>query len=174
MNKTRTTIAALSASAVLLVTLVLHEGYRDDAYIPVPGDVPTIGFGTTEGVKLGDTTTPPKALARALKDVQKFEGAIKQCVKVPLHQYEYDAYVSLSYNIGSGAFCGSTLVRKLNAGDYAGACAHIDDFICGPATTTTAAKLGERCYSKKRPTRVIKGLVNRRAAERAMCEGQGQ
>jgi lysozyme len=84
--------------------------------------VPTIGFGTTSGVKLGDTTTPPKALARALTDVQQFEGALKQCVTVPLAQHEYDALVSFSYNVGSRAFCQSTLVRKLNAEDYAGAC----------------------------------------------------
>lgn len=121
----RTTIAALSLSAAALVGIVTHEGYSDKAYTPVPGDVQTIGFGTTEGVKPGDTITPTKALARALTDIGKFEGAIKKCVKVPLHQHEYDAYLSIAYNIGSGAFCGSTLVRKLNAGDYAGACTEI-------------------------------------------------
>ena len=74
---------------------------------------------------MGDTTTPPKALARALTDVQQFEGALKQCVTVPLAQHEYDALVSFSYNVGSRAFCQSTLVRKLNAEDYAGACAEL-------------------------------------------------
>lgn len=121
----RVKLAGLSLSAVALVGIALHEGYSDRAYIPVPGDVPTIGFGTTEGVKPGDTITPPKALVRALQDAQKFEGALKRCVKVPLHQHEYDAYISLSYNIGPTAFCGSTLVRKLNAEDYAGACREI-------------------------------------------------
>ncbi len=150
--RTRQIAAALTLSASALVGLALHEGYRDTAYIPVPGDVPTIGFGTTESVKMGDRITPPKALARALTDVQKFEGALKQCVRVPLHQYEYDAFVSLAYNIGSGAFCGSTLVRKLNAGDYAGACAEIDRW-------TYAG--GKR----------LPGLVKRRAEERARCEG---
>jgi lysozyme len=76
-------------------------------------------------VKLGDATTPPKALARALTDVQQFEGALKTCVTVPLAQHEYDALVSFSYNVGSRAFCQSTLVRKLNAEDYAGACAEL-------------------------------------------------
>ena len=91
----------------------------------MPGDKWTFGFGTTDGVKPGDRTTPVKALARALQDVQEFEGALKECVTVPLHQHEYDAFISLSYNIGSSAFCKSTLVRKLNAEDYAGACAQI-------------------------------------------------
>lgn len=121
----RVGIAALSLSASALVGIALHEGYRGEAYVPVPGDVPTIGFGTTDGVKIGDKTTPEKALVRALADAQKFEGALKKCVTVPLHQHEYDAYISLSYNIGSGAFCKSTLVKKLNSGDYAGACQEI-------------------------------------------------
>jgi lysozyme len=123
--RTRNALAGLSLSAAALVSLVVSESYTDRAVIPVPGDVPTIGFGTTSGVKLGDTIKPPQALARALTDIQKFEGALKQCVKVPLSQNEYDAYLQLSYNIGSNAFCTSTLVRKLNAGDYAGACSAI-------------------------------------------------
>jgi len=118
-------VATISLSATALVALLLHEGYRENAYTPVAGDVPTIGFGTTAGVKLGDRTTPEKALNVALKDVQKFEGALKECVTVALAQHEYDAYISLSYNIGSNAFCKSTLVRKLNAGDYEGACYQI-------------------------------------------------
>ncbi|ACO74987.1 Lysozyme [Laribacter hongkongensis HLHK9] len=102
---------------------------------------------------MGDRITSPKALARALTDVQKFEGALKQCVRVPLHQHEYDAFVSLAYNIGSGAFCSSTLVQKLNAGDYAGACAEIDRW-------TYAGGIR------------LPGLVKRRAEERARCEGR--
>lgn len=125
MQQPRTWIASLALSAAALVGIALHEGYSDRAIVPVPGDVPTLGFGTTEGVKLGDSITPPQALARALQDVQRYEGAIKQCVKVPLHQHEYDAFVSLAYNIGPGAFCSSTLVRKLNALDYAGACREV-------------------------------------------------
>jgi lysozyme len=121
----RIVIAALTLSAAAFGGLVLHESYSDKAIIPVRGDVPTIGFGTTEGVKMGDTITPPKAVVRALADVAKFEGAVKQCVTVPLAQYEYDAYISLAYNIGPTAFCGSTLVKKLNAQDYAGACREI-------------------------------------------------
>ena len=123
--KPRVVLAGLSLSAVALVALVSHEGYTDRPVQPLPGDKLTIGFGTTDGVKATDRTTPTKALVRALQDVQKFEGALKQCVTVPLHQHEYDAYISLSYNIGATAFCGSTLVRKLNAGDYPGACAEI-------------------------------------------------
>lgn len=121
----RKTVASLVLSAAALVGIVAHEGYSDKPYFPVPGDVLTIGFGTTGGVKATDRTTPTQALARALTDIQKFEGALKECVKVPLSQNEYDVYISLSYNIGSNAFCNSTLVKKLNAGDYEGACKEI-------------------------------------------------
>lgn len=148
----RRTVLSLTLSASALVGILLHEGYSDKAYTPVKGDVPTIGFGTTGGVKMGDTIKPPQAVARALVDVQRFEGALKQCVKVPLHQYEYDAYVSLSYNIGSKAFCGSTLVKKLNAGDYAGACQQVlrwDKFNGKP----------------------LAGLTKRRQAEYEQCKG---
>ena len=119
----RSLIASLVLSAAGLVGIAVNEGYTDKAVPdPVKGKaVPTIGFGTTGGVRMGDTTTPVKALQRKLSDVQAFEGALKQCVKVPLHQYEYDAYINLQYNIGSTAFCGSTLVKKLNVQDYQGA-----------------------------------------------------
>jgi lysozyme len=152
-DSNRIKIAALALSAVALVGLVGYEGYTDRAIIPIPGDVPTIGFGTTEGVHMGDRTTPPVALGRALRDVQKFEGAIKRCVTVALYQHEYDSFTQLAYNIGSGAFCGSTLVRKLNAGDYAGACAEISRW-------------------DRAGGRVVRGLTIRRAAERAQCEQQ--
>lgn len=151
----RTHIAGLVLSASALVGLAVHEGFSDKAYTPVPGDVPTIGFGSTEGVKMGDRITAPQALVRALQDAQKFEGALKQCVKVPLHQYEYDAYVSLSYNIGSRAFCGSTLVRKLNQQQYTEACAEIlkwDKF-------------------KGQP---LRGLTIRRQKEHQQCIGASQ
>ena len=123
MPRINPTLLALSASA--LVGIAVHEGYRGEAYEPVKGDVPTIGFGTTEGVEMGDRITPERALIRLLNDTNKFQNAVKRCAPVPLHQYEFDAYVSLTYNIGEGAFCRSTLVKKLNAQDYEGACAEI-------------------------------------------------
>lgn len=123
----RSLIAVLVLSAAGLVGIAVDESYTARAIPdPVKGvAVPTIGFGTTGGVKMGDSTTPPKALARLLTDVREFEGALRRCVRVPLHQHEYDAFINLAYNIGSTAFCGSTLVRRLNALDYAGACQEI-------------------------------------------------
>lgn len=152
MKKSRTALAGLFLSAATLVSLALHEGYREKAYTPVPGDVTTIAFGATEGVKPGDRTTPERALVRLLDDASKYEQAVKRCVKVPLFPYEYDAFVSLTYNIGAAAFCGSTLVRKVNAGDYSGACTEIlrwDKFQGKP----------------------LRGLTIRRQAEYQQCMG---
>lgn len=126
-NITRTVVAALTLSAAGLVALVVQEGYTDRAIIPVPGDRPTLGFGMTERpdgspVRLGDRTTPVQALQRTLTWVQKGEKEFKSCVKAPLLQGEYDLYLDHMYNVGSRAFCSSTIVVKLNAQDYAGAC----------------------------------------------------
>jgi lysozyme len=152
MINPRVAIAALTLSASALVGIAGYESYTDTAVIPVPGDVPTIGFGTTGGVKLGDTTTPPRALVRLLADADQYARAVKRCAPVPMRQHEFDAYVSLTYNIGPGAFCSSTLARRLSAGDYAGACRQIlrwDRF-------------------KGRP---LRGLTLRRQSEYRTCMG---
>lgn len=116
---------SLSLSASALISIALHEGFRSESYTPVAGDVATIGFGTTSNVKHGDKITVERALVRLLDDTNKFEQAVKRCANVPMHMYEYSAYVSLTYNIGSDAFCKSTLVKKLKVYDYEGACNEI-------------------------------------------------
>ncbi len=148
----RPAITSLYLSAAVLVGIALEEGFTSKAVIPVPGDVPTIGFGTTEGVKKGDVITPERALVRLLGDADKFSEGVKKCASVPLYQYEFDAYVSLSYNIGTGAFCNSTLVKKLRTYDYEGACKEIlkwDKFKGEP----------------------LKGLTHRRQREYKLCMG---
>lgn len=148
--KRRLAVAALSLSAAGLVSIANLEGFSDTAYIPIPGDVPTIGFGSTEGVRMGDTITVPKALERLMRDVGVAESAIGRCVKVPLSQSEYDAFTSFAFNVGGDAFCSSTIVKKLNAGDYDGACDELERWV----------------YSQKR---VVPGLVNRRQVEYRLC-----
>lgn len=144
-------ITALVLSASALIGIAVNESYKDTAYIPVAGDVPTIGFGSTKNldgtqVSLGQRTTPVAALKRLGSDVEKFETAIKTCVPVPMYQYEFDAYVSLSYNIGSNAFCKSTLAKKLLEYDYEGACKEIlrwDRFQGKPLKGLTARRQEE-------------------------------
>lgn len=152
---TRIAVGGLSLTAAGLLAIADFEGFRSDAYIPVEGDVPTIGFGSTDDVKLGDTISVPDALNRLEKDVRVAEDAVRSCVTVPLTQGEMDAYTSLVYNIGKKNFCGSTLVKKLNARDYRGACEEIKrwHFVGGKS---------------------LKGLVDRRADEYARCMGLAQ
>lgn len=152
LHRTRIAVAALALSAVGFVGITQREAFRGAAYDDGVG-VSTIGFGTTEGVKPGDTITVERALVRSLADMAKYEGAIKRCVKVPLAQFEYDAAASLAYNIGPTAFCNSTVVKRFNAGDYAGACAAFEQW-------------------NKAGGKINRGLVNRRAQERKQCEGR--
>lgn len=164
-NFLRTKIALLVLSAAGLVGIAVDEGYSAKAYPdPVLGTkVPTIGFGTTGGVHMGDTTTPVPALQRKLRDVQSFEGALKRCVQVPLYQYEFDAYVNLAYNIGPMAFCGSTITQRLNHGDYAGACEAI--LMWRKAGDTDCSAPGNKTCA---------GLWQRRLRLRKQCLGEVQ
>ena len=148
----RLAAGALALSASGLLAIAGFEGYRSEAYIPVEGDAPTIGFGSTEGVKLGDTITVTGALNRLYRDVGVAESAIDACVIVPLTQGEYDAYTSFAFNVGRKAFCSSTLVRKLNAQDYEGACHELKRWVYAGG--------------KK-----VHGLVQRRELEYQMCVG---
>ena len=97
------------------------EQCRLRAYKPTPDDVWTIGWGHTAGVRMGDTCTQEEADAWFAEDVVRFEQAVNAAVTVPLTQNEFDALVSFAYNVGVGAFRGSTLVRLLNNSDYEGA-----------------------------------------------------
>ncbi|MDZ5457008.1 lysozyme [Azohydromonas lata] len=151
---TRRAIAGLFLSAAAFVGLVASEGYEPVAKPPVAGDVPTNGFGSTgSDIKLGDKTDPVRALVRALKDADQFQLAVQRCVKVPMHQHEFDAAVRLAYNIGPTAFCSSTVVKRFNVQDYTGAC---DAF---------------RMWIKFKG-QTVKGLVNRREREYRLCMGE--
>jgi lysozyme len=126
MNRIHTAVLSLSAAA--LVSVAVHEGYRGEAYIPVPGDRPTIGFGDAQGVQMGQRTDPVRALVRLNQQADTFQRQMRACIgDVPLFQHEWDAYVSLTFNIGEGAFCRSTLVKKLKETppNYRGACEQI-------------------------------------------------
>lgn len=155
MSRARIAVGSLVVSGAVLVALAVHEDYRGAAYIPVPGDVPTIGFGETDSVQLGDVTTPVRALIRLQASAEKHAQAVRRCAPVPMYQHEFDAYVSLTYNIGMGAFCSSTLARKLIALEYEAACHEIlrwDKFRGKP----------------------LRGLTLRRQQEHALCLGKAQ
>lgn len=133
----------------------LNHGYRALAgWESLGGEPWTIGVGHTGGVKPGDTCTEEQAMNWLRADVAWAEAAVRNNVGVKLSQGQFDALVSLVFNIGAGQFGSSTLLRRLNdtPPDYAGAAAEFPRWIHAGS-------------------KVLPGLVKRRALERAMFEG---
>lgn len=129
------------------------ESCRLTAY-PDSKGVPTIGWGHTRGVRLGDTCTQAQADAWLLEDIQEAVAAVNRLVSVALTQHQFDALVDFTFNAGEGNFASSTMLRKLNAGDSAGAEAEFSRWdMCGGAH--------------------LAGLARRRAAEAAMFADEG-
>ncbi|MDE2344431.1 MAG: glycoside hydrolase family protein [Betaproteobacteria bacterium] len=98
------------------------ESYTSRAIQPVAGDRWTDGFGNTHGVTQDSHTDPVRALIQLEKNVEGVKREIATCVTVPVSQNELNAYLDLAYNIGSEAFCHSTVVRELNQQHYEAAC----------------------------------------------------
>lgn len=108
---------ANSISKAGLELIKQSEGLRLSPYKDAAG-ILTVGYGHTGKVaKSGEKLSKAKADELLMQDVSKAESAIDQLVEVPLTQNQYDALVSLIYNIGIGAFKKSTLLKKLNSGD---------------------------------------------------------
>src|SRR6478752_6458747 len=131
--------------------IMKREGKRLTAYKDSVG-ILTIGCGHTSDagaptVHMGLKISDKECDAILAQDLHAVEKHVKDPVKVHLSQNQFDALVSLVFNIGGGAFKGSTLLKKLNAGDYAGAA---DQFL-----------VWNRAGGK-----VLKGLTTRRESER--------
>lgn len=176
MDLTRTAIATLALSATGLVYIAQREDYSERAYPdPVHGTrVATNGFGSTQGVKMGDTTTPVRALIRLRADASEYELALKRCTSAPMYQYEWDAFVALAYNVGTTAVCKnadrtgpSTIVRRLQVFDYKGAC----DAILLYDRAGPVNKPQDRCSHPENHT--CPGVWKDRQKLRAMCLGEG-
>lgn len=124
------------------------EGCKLTAYL-CPAGLPTIGYGRTTGVKLGQKITQAQADAWVVSEYDEFEAKVRRIVTVPLTDNQLGALTSFAYNLGTGALASSTLLRLLNAGDYAGA----------------AAQFGRW---NKAGSKVLAGLTKRRTAEAAL------
>lgn len=114
------------AAAGLLLSLAgvgfiqTWEGTETTAYLDSVG-VPTICTGSTRAVRIGQVADLKECQERLVQDTGAAGRAVQRCVTAPVTQGQYDALVSLGFNIGGGAICRSTLVRKLNQGDCRGA-----------------------------------------------------
>ena len=140
----------LTVSAKGEALIKSFEGCRLKAYLPTPNDVPTIGWGTTgPDIKLGLVWTQKQADDRFTAHVAEFARKVEKLVGPKVTQNQFDAMVSLAYNIGTGAFGSSTLLKLHKAGDYKGAAAQFLRW-------------------NKQAGKVLNGLTKRRAAEAAL------
>lgn len=126
-----------------------------------PAGVWTIGWGSTDGIGPNMQWTKDEAEAGLRRELAKHELAVEAMVKVPINQGQFDALVSLSYNIGSAAVSKSALIKHLNKGDYARAASHFADFKYSRVTGSTAIRMKVKDGTKV----VLPGLVTRRALE---------
>ena len=126
--KPRVLVAALTLSAAGLVGLVAQEGYTEKAIVPTQGDRPTLGFGSTfheDGapVKLGESTTPVRALLKAQAHLKAEEQSFRASLPgVALTQDEYDVYMDFVYQFGNATWGKSSMRTHLLAGRYESAC----------------------------------------------------
>lgn len=146
--------AKIGAGAIALaVPLVAHfEGYVPWVYRDPIGRLAACYGHDDQTMTPGKRFTAAECQAMLDEDLLKHAEAI-DCIKRPLTDGQKAAFLSFAFNVGNSAFCGSTLVRKANAGDMAGACAELSRW------TLAGGK-------------ELPGLVRRRAAERAVCEGK--
>lgn len=113
----------------------------------------TIGYGSTKGVRSGMKLTEQECEDRLVNDLKDAEAAVKRQVLVPLSQYQFDALVSFTFNLGEGNLRASTLLKKLNKGDYQ---AVPSEMLKWNKATVDGVK------------QVLPGLTRRRAAEAAL------
>jgi lysozyme len=124
------------------------EGCQLQAY-RCPAGIPTIAVGHTRGVKMGDRCSVQQADVWLTQDLEDAEAAVESLVQVPLAQEQFDALVSFTFNLGHARLAESTLLILLNKGSYRAAAEQFDRWV-----NSAGVKL--------------KGLVDRRAAEKAL------
>lgn len=122
------------------------EGFRAEAYKPIPSDPWTIGYGFIEGVRMGDRITREQAESRLKRELVKYEQGVMRATGGNVDQAQFDALVSFAFNVGVVGMAGSTVIKRHNAGDYQAAA---------------------RAFAlwNKAGGRVLAGLTRRRAAE---------
>src|SRR5688572_387470 len=120
----RTVAGALTGLGLLVIAVIgAHEGLRTKAYRD-PVGIPTVCYGETRGVKMGDSYTIPECKEMLADRVIEFETGVRKCLKNPekIPDKTWVAFVSFAYNVGQGAFCKSSIARRANAGNLKGAC----------------------------------------------------
>lgn len=147
-SKIKLSVGALVSAMVLIGGF---EGYRQTAYRDAVG-IPTACFGTTSGVRMGQTYAPEECAGLLVRDVIE-ASRVLDCVTVPLTDGQQTALTSWAYNVGVQAACRSTLVKKANAGE---------------PPQVWCEELMRWVYAGGKK---LAGLERRRSEERALCLG---
>ena len=148
-SKLITTIGA-AAAALAISTVSYYEGKVNRTYVDPVGVLTSCYGHTGPELRKGQIFTDEQCLTQLQEDLVKHTAAL-DCIKQPMTDGQKAAFLSFAFNVGNSAFCSSTLARKANAGDMRGACAELSRWTMAGG-------------------RQLQGLVNRRAAERKLCE----
>lgn len=135
-----------------IALIKVFEGCKLESYLCAAG-VWTIGYGHTKLVEEGQEITQEEADNILLNDLEIYEEAVLKAVEVPLHQHQFDALVSWTFNLGGANLNASTMLKVINKGEY-------EDV---PAQIKRWNKAGGK---------VLQGLIRRREAEALLFEGK--
>lgn len=152
--KTSTKVGGAAGAGIAVIMLAAAvvqpwEGRELRAYQDIVG-VWTICDGDTNNVRPGQVATDKECDTRLYANLKLYDAELGKCLKADVPAKTRAAWLSWTYNVGWGAACKSTLVRLANAGDLRGACDQLMRWV-------------------KADGRFVKGLQNRRIAERALC-----
>lgn len=147
-------------STMLVTSAALWEGDKRTPYKDIAGILTVCHGYTGSDIIKNKVYTKEECNALLKKELLVHAEGVLKCVNVPLTQYQFDAYVLFTYNVGVGAFCKSGVLRTLNAGKYTEACYRLANHADGSYAWSYA------------DGRYAQGLQNRRQYERKMCLGQ--
>ena len=142
-------------SAATISGAALWEGKRNDPYIPVPGDVPTVCYGETSVVMRHYTDAECTSMLK--RNLVKYGDGVLRCIDVPINENEHTAYTLFAYNVGVYSFCHSVARNLLNAGQHAAACKSLSTKPNGTPAWSTSGGV------------YYPGLQRRRKSEEARC-----
>lgn len=151
-RKSGVTAAVFAAGLALATPMVAkHEGVwltaKSDT---LAHNIPTVCFGETEGVRIGDRYTERQCEEMLSKKLVRYAKSAAECIYVPVSAKMFSTFIDLNYNIGEAAFCRSTTARLINALDYDEGCKSMK------AWTNAGGQFRQ-------------GLLNRRLDEIAVC-----
>lgn len=154
MNKLKQRLIAIGLSGAIAsggVIVAKYEGKENKPYLD-PVNILTVCYGATSNIIKDKTYTDDECLSKLADDLVKHNNYLMKYVKVPMNENQHAALLSFIYNVGPLNFKLSTLLRKLNSGDYTGACNELPRW-------------------NKAKGKVLAGLTNRREEEKKLCLG---